>query len=67
MVFVSATQQLGPGNSLAVQSLELYALTAEGIHSIPHWGTKVPQTKHCGPEQTTATSFFLLMYFSSFC
>ena len=31
------------GNSLAVQWLELQALTAEGLGSIPGWGTKIPQ------------------------
>ena len=33
------------GNSLAVQLLGLYTLTAKGQGSIPGWGTKVPQTK----------------------
>ena len=33
------------GNSLAVQWLGLYPLTAKGQGSIPGWGTKVPQTK----------------------
>lgn len=67
MVFVSGTQQLSPGNSLAVQSLGLYAHTAEGIRSIPGWGMKFPQTRYCGPKQTTEASFFPLMCFSSFC
>ena len=31
------------GNSLAVQWLELYALTIEGLGLIPDWGTKIPQ------------------------
>ena len=30
------------GNSLAVQWLGLCALTAEGLGSIPGWGTKIP-------------------------
>ena len=31
------------GNSLAVQGLGPRALTAEGVGSIPGWGTKIPQ------------------------
>ena len=30
-------------NSLAVQWLGLQAFTAEGVGSIPGWGTKIPQ------------------------
>ena len=32
------------GNSLAVQWLGLFVLTAKGLSSIPGWGTKIPQT-----------------------
>ena len=32
------------GNSLAVQWLGLHDLTAEGMGSIPGWGTKIPQS-----------------------
>ena len=31
-----------PGNSLAVQWLELYTSTAGGTHLIPGWGTNIP-------------------------
>jgi len=33
-----------PGNSLAVQWLELYSFSAEGMGSILGWGTRIPQT-----------------------
>ena len=34
------------GNSLAVQWLGLGDFTAEGVGSIPGWGTKIPQAAH---------------------
>ena len=33
-----------PGNSLAVQWLELYSFSAEGMGSILGWGSRIPQT-----------------------
>ena len=39
------------GNSLAVQWLGLCALTAEGLGSIPGWGTKIPQAMWCGQKK----------------
>ena len=35
-----------PGNSLAVQWLGLGAFTAQGLGSIPGWGTKIPEATH---------------------
>ena len=35
------------GNSLVVQWLGLYTLTAEGVGSIPTLGTKIPQAMQC--------------------
>ena len=39
------------GNSLAVQWLGLQPLTAQGLGSIPGWGTKIPQATRCGQKQ----------------
>ena len=39
------------GNSLAVQWLGLCALTAQGVGSIPGWGTKILQTAWCGKRE----------------
>ena len=41
-----------PDNSLVVQQLGLLTLTAEGLGSIPNWGTKIPQTD-CKLHSTT--------------
>ena len=41
------------GNSLAVQWLELCAVTAEGRGSTPAQGTEVPHTEQCGGNQPT--------------
>ena len=38
------------GNSLAVQWSGLGAFTAEGLGSIPGWGTKIPQATWRGPK-----------------
>ena len=39
------------GNSLAVLWLGLYASTAEGVGSIPVWGTKISYALLCAPHQ----------------
>ena len=39
------------GNSLEVQWLGLWALTAGGLGSIPGRGTKIPQAAQCGQKQ----------------
>ena len=39
------------GNSLAVQWLGLRAFTAEGVVSIPVWGTKIPQAMRHGQRE----------------
>ena len=38
-------------NSLAVQWLGICAFTAEGLGSIPCWGTRIPQAARCGPPK----------------
>ena len=40
-----------PGNSLAVQWLELSTFTAEDPGSIPGRGTEIPQDKWCGQKK----------------
>ena len=42
------------GNSLVVQWLGLYASTAEGMGSIPGWGTKIPHA--AGPKGKKQTN-----------
>ena len=39
------------GNSLVVQWLGLRALNAEGVGSVPGWGSKIPQTVQHGPNK----------------
>ena len=39
------------GNSLVVQWLGLHAFTAEGLGSIPCWGTKIPQAVWCSQKK----------------
>ena len=41
------------GNCMAVQWLRLRAFTAEGLGSIPGWGTKIPQAMWCGQKNKT--------------
>ena len=38
------------GNSLVVHWLELGTFTAEGVGSIPGWGTKIPQAARHGQK-----------------
>ena len=38
------------GDFLVVQCLGLCALVAEGLGSIPSWGTKIPQATWCGQK-----------------
>ena len=46
-------------NSLAVQWLGLCAFTAEGLGSIPDWGTKISQaTRHSQKKKTCPTPRF---------
>ena len=40
------------GNSLVVQWLELQTFTAEGVGSVPDWGTKIPQAMQCSQNKT---------------
>ena len=50
-----------PGNSLAVQWLELRAFTAEGLEglgSIPGGGTMIPQATWCRQKKKNSTSCF---------
>ena len=44
-------RKCGPGNSLAVQWLELRALTAKSLCSIPGHVTKIPQAMQCGQKK----------------
>ena len=39
------------GNSLEVQLLRLGDFTAEGMGSIPGWGTKIPQSLQCDQKK----------------
>ena len=39
------------GTSLVVQWLGLCAFIAEGLGSIPGWGTKIPQAVQCGKKK----------------
>ena len=39
------------GTSLEAQWLGVHALTAEGLGSIPSWGTKIPQATWCSQKQ----------------
>ena len=39
------------GNSLVVQWLGVHAFTAQGLGSIPGWGTKILQDARCGQKQ----------------
>ena len=39
------------GNSLAVQQLELWAFTAEGLGSNSSWRTKILQAMRCSPKK----------------
>ena len=47
------------GTCLAVQWLGLCALIAEGMGSIPVWGTKIPQAMWCG-QKTKQNKFLVL-------
>ena len=49
----AAYKKLTSGNSLVVQWLGCHALTAEGMDSIPGWGTNIPQAvRHSQNKQT---------------
>ena len=41
------------GNSLVVQWLELQTFTAEGVGSVPGWGTKIPQAMQCSQKKSS--------------
>ena len=45
------------GNSPAVQWLGFHAFTADGMDSIPGWGTKILKTVQCGQRKKNMVSF----------
>ena len=49
------------GTSLAVQWLEVFPFTAEGVGSIPGQGTKIPQAAHAAKKKKKKVSGILLL------
>ena len=49
--YTSGRKKMIPGNSLVVQWLGHYALTAKSLGSIPGRGTKIPQATWCSQKR----------------
>ena len=49
-MFKEKKKRIGVENSLMVQWLGLYSFTAEGVGSIPGWGTKILQAVWCSQK-----------------
>ena len=60
-------RKCGPGNSLAVQWLELRALTAKSLGSIPGHVTKIPQAVHAvwPKKKKKKTAIHMVEYYSA--
>ena len=50
-ILFSLKKEWNSGNSLVVQWLRLHAFIAEGVGSIPGWGTKIPEATWCGQKK----------------